>query len=200
VNITVPGRCWRLGDNIDTDILFPGRFMTLAGAKADVALKGLAVLLPDIADGLRPGDAIIAGRNFGCGSSREYAATALKDLGISVVIARSFARIFFRNALNIGLPLLEIDRVDLIPDVGPLQVDIAAGTVTTADGGVVSGTALDPFLLGLLRDGGLMPRLRAQLANTAPPAGTARSSDTATSGDTAASGTGARSDERRKSP
>ncbi len=190
MNITVPGRCWRLGDNIDTDILFPGSFMTLAGARADVALNGLATVLPEIVDGLRPGDAIIAGRNFGCGSSREYAATALKDLGISVVVARSFARIFFRNALNIGLPVLEIDRVDLIPDVGPLRVDIAAGTVTTADGTAVSGTALDPFLLDLLRDGGLMPRLRARLANTAPPAGTAGTSDTAPPG------SDARSDER----
>jgi 3-isopropylmalate/(R)-2-methylmalate dehydratase small subunit len=170
MKITIPGRCWRLGDNIDTDVLFPGSFMTLTGAKADVALKGLGAVLPEIVDGLRPGDAIVAGRNFGCGSSREYAATALKDLGISVVMARSFARIFFRNALNIGLPILEIDRVDLIPDVGPLQVDLAAGTVTTADGGVVVGGAvLDPFLLDLLRDGGLMPRLRARLANAASP-------------------------------
>ncbi|WP_239308598.1 MULTISPECIES: 3-isopropylmalate dehydratase [unclassified Frankia] len=165
MNITVSGRRWRLGDNLDTDVLFPGSFMTLTGAKADVALSGLAMLLPEIADGFRPGDAIVAGSNFGCGSSREYAAAALKDLGISVILARSFARIFFRNALNIGLPVLEIDRVDLIPDEGPLLVDLTAGTVSGADGSVATGTVLDPFLLDLLRDGGLMPRLRARMAS-----------------------------------
>jgi 3-isopropylmalate dehydratase small subunit len=165
VKITIMGRCWTLGDNIDTDILFPGRFMTLRGASARSALQGLAAVAPDMAEEFVSGDAVVAGRNFGCGSSREYAATALRDLGVPIVIAHSFARIFFRNAFNVGLPLLEYRGPDPVPSTGPLEIDLEAGTIRCPDGTVLRAEPVPPFLLDLLADGGLI----ARLARLAPP-------------------------------
>ncbi|MEO3786724.1 3-isopropylmalate dehydratase [Actinocorallia sp. B10E7] len=164
MKIGIHGRCWVLGDNIDTDTLFPGRFMTLSGATAEGALRGLAARYPELAARFQKGDAIVAGDNFGCGSSREYAATAIRDLGVPVVIARSFARIFYRNAFNVGLPILEYTGEAPLPQDGPLEVDLATGAIThAASGEVFAGTPVDPYLLELLSEGGLLPRLRRQL-------------------------------------
>ncbi|MGW2279218.1 LeuD/DmdB family oxidoreductase small subunit [Streptomyces sp. NPDC001770] len=164
MRITLPSRTWRLGDNIDTDTLFPGRFMTLRGASADGALRGLASVHPEMAERFQSGDAIVAGGNFGCGSSREYAATALRDLGVPLVVARSFARIFYRNAFNIGLPLLEYRGDEPFPTDGPTEVDLSTGEIHCADGRVLKGDPVPGFLLGLIADGGLMARLRTRTA------------------------------------
>ena len=161
MKILLSGSRWVLGDNVDTDTLFPGRYMTIKGATADVALRGLAELHPEMARRFAVGDAIVAGHNFGCGSSREYAATALRDLGVALVIATSFARIFYRNAFNVGLPLLEYPGSAPVPADGDLAVELAAGTITHVPTGEVRhGTPVAPLLLDLLTDGGLMPRLR----------------------------------------
>jgi 3-isopropylmalate dehydratase small subunit len=164
MKILINGRRWILGDNIDTDILFPGRFMTVQGATAEGALRGLAAVHPRMATDFASGDAIVAGSNFGCGSSREYAATALRDLGVPIVIAASFARIFYRNAYTIGLPLLEYHGAQLVPPAGPLEIDLAAGTIIDGGGHVLQAVPVAPALLGLLADGGLMPRLRRQIS------------------------------------
>jgi 3-isopropylmalate/(R)-2-methylmalate dehydratase small subunit len=164
MKITLTGRCWTLGDNIDTDVLFPGRYLTLSGSAAEGALKGLAAVNPEMAEKFAAGDAIVGGRNFGCGSSREYAATALRDLGVPVVIAHSFARIFYRNAFNVGLPLLEYRSPETPPGQGPLEVDLATGEIHCGDGRVLRGEPVSTFLLDLLADGGLMARLRSQTA------------------------------------
>lgn len=166
MKITLTGRCWALGDDIDTDVLFPGRFMTLSGATAQGALNGLAAINPEMAEGFTKGDAIVAGRNFGCGSSREYAATALRDLGVPLVIARSFARIFYRNAFNVGLPLLEYRGPEALPDREPIEVDLATGEIYCTDGGGLRGEPVPAFLLDLLADGGLMARLHSWAAAT----------------------------------
>lgn len=169
MKITVSGRCWMLGDDVDTDVLFPGRFMTLSGAVARSALQGLAAIAPEMAEGFSAGDAVVAGRNFGCGSSREYAAVALRDIGVPIVIAHSFARIFFRNAFNVGLPLLEYRGSRPLPRQGPIEIDLGAGTIRCFAGEVLAGEVLagepvPPFLLDLLADGGLMARLRRRTA------------------------------------
>lgn len=165
MKILVKGHRWELGDNVDTDTLFPGRYMTLGGATAEAALRGLAGIHPEMAANFTRGDAIVAGRNFGCGSSREYAATAIRDLGVSVVIARSYARIFYRNAFNVGMPLFTYTDSRPLPGDGDLEVDLAAGTVTHLPTGETrTGTPVPPLLLDLLADGGLMARLRRHAA------------------------------------
>lgn len=163
MKITVTGRIWRLGDNIDTDVLFPGRFMTMSGASEKAALEGLSALDPELAS-LGPGDAIVAGRNFGCGSSREYAVTALRDIGVRLVIARSFARIFFRNAINLALPVLEYPQDEPLPCTGPLEADLASGTlVYPAAGAKYEARPIPGFLVDILAAGGLMQHLRTTL-------------------------------------
>lgn len=164
MRVEVTGRLWRLGDNIDTDILFPGRFMTLGGASKEAALQGLAAVDPELA-GMAAGDAIVAGRNFGCGSSREYAALALRDLGIRLVVARSFARIFYRNAINVGLPVVTLDEVDALPEHGPLVVRLDTGTMVDPRRRRVFHTQPMPdFLIDIISKGGLMAHLHATLA------------------------------------
>ena len=99
------GRIWMLGDNVNTDVIIPGRY-NVTTDRAQLARYCLCEILPEFSSQVRDGDVIMAGHNFGCGSSREHAPTALQACGVQVVIARSFARIFYRNAVNIGLPVL----------------------------------------------------------------------------------------------
>jgi len=163
VNITVTGRLWSLGDNIDTDVLFPGKFMTMSDASANAALEGLSSIDPELAN-LRSGDAIIAGRNFGCGSSREYAVTALLDLGVCLIVARSFARIFYRNAINLALPVLEYPDGEPLPCTGPLEADLATGVIRyPALGRKFTARPIPDFLVDMVTAGGLMPHLRATM-------------------------------------
>jgi len=104
-------RIWKFGDNVDTDQIVPGRYAPYMRPNADLAAVAFIEARPDFAQEAQPGDIIVAGRNFGCGSSREYAAEALKKRGIAAIVAISFARIFFRNAINLGLPLFEAPEV-----------------------------------------------------------------------------------------
>ena len=104
-------RIWKFGDNVDTDQIVPGRYAPYMRPNANLADVAFIEARPDFAQEAQPGDIIVAGRNFGCGSSREYAAEALKKRGIAAIVAISFARIFFRNAINLGLPLFEAPEV-----------------------------------------------------------------------------------------
>jgi 3-isopropylmalate dehydratase small subunit len=103
------GRVWKFGDNVDTDLIIPARFLNVSDEK-ELAKNCFVDVMPDFVEKVQAGDVIVAGKNFGCGSSREHAPLALKGAGIRVIIAKSFARIFYRNAFNIGLPLLESDE------------------------------------------------------------------------------------------
>lgn len=155
------GRVFRLGDNIDTDQLAPGQYMR--GGIEALAAHCLEAIRPDFAGSVRPGDVIVAGRNFGAGSSREQAAEALKHLGLAAVIAQSFAGIFYRNAINLGLPVLLVPDASGISDGDAAALDLNAGALTVEGQDV----ALEPIpenLQMLLADGGLVPHLKKRFA------------------------------------
>jgi len=154
----VSGRAFVFGDDIDTDALAPGRYMK--GSIEDLARHCLEAIAPDFAADVRPGDVVVAGRNFGMGSSREQAAQALKVLGVSAVIAKSFGGIFYRNALNLGLPVVVCAETDAIRSGDRIDFDLASGIVTNETSGLtLQSEPLPQFLLDMLADGGLVPHL-----------------------------------------
>ena len=155
------GRVWKFGDNIDTDIIIPARYLALT----DYAALGqhcMEPLVPDFSKKVQKGDMIVAGTNFGCGSSREHAPIAIAALGIPVVIARSFARIFYRNSFNKGLALLEADVYGYVREGETIEVDLATGLLKTARGDV-QAKPIPSFMLELIGEGGLINHLRRQL-------------------------------------
>lgn len=156
------GRVWRFADNIDTDALAPGRFMHRP--IEELAANCLIDLSPEFAAQAGQGDVIVAGRNFGMGSSREQAAQALKLRGISGVVAESFAGIFHRNAINLGLPVFVIASGPLPEDGARATLDVAAARLVHA-GGEVDLEPLPDFLIAMIRDGGLVPHLEKRLRN-----------------------------------
>lgn len=158
-------RAWRLGDDVDTDALAPGAWMQ-HGVDV-IAQHCLEALRPDFAAGVRPGDVVVAGRNFGIGSSREQAPAALKHLGVAAVIAPSYAGLFFRNAFNLGLLLLTCADCAAIAEGERIAFDARAGTVTRGDGQVLPADAIPDFLLAMVEAGGLLPQLQARFARKA---------------------------------
>jgi 3-isopropylmalate/(R)-2-methylmalate dehydratase small subunit len=160
----VSGRAFVFGDNIDTDVLAPGRYMK--GSIEELAQHCLESVAPDFAKDVRPGDIVVGGRNFGMGSSREQAAQALKVLGVAAVVAKSFGGIFYRNALNLGLPVVVCAQSDAIRPDDRLRIDLAGGTVTNeTSGDVLPSEPLPQFLLDMLADGGLVPHLEKKFAS-----------------------------------
>ncbi len=161
------GKAWVFGDDIDTDTLAPGVY--LKGPVEELARHCLAAINPTFSTDVAHGDIVVAGDNFGLGSSREQAAEALKLLGIGAVLARSFARIFYRNALNLGLPALFFSAAADVRAGDILTVD-PAGTVFNETTG--THTVCEPIpdhLMDMIRDGGLMPHLKKRLAAGALP-------------------------------
>ena len=158
------GRAFVFGDNIDTDVLAPGRYMK--GPVEQLARHCMEGIAPDFARTVRAGDIVVAGRNFGMGSSREQAAQALKILGVSAVIAKSFGGIFLRNALNLGLPVMVCAATDDIRQDDRISVDLINGCVRNETRGVtLPAEPLPAFLLDMLADGGLVPHLEKKLAS-----------------------------------
>jgi len=153
------------GDDVDTDRLFPGRYLFVADA-AGMRKHALEDLDPTFRERVRPGDVIVGGRNFGTGSSREQAVACLLHSGVRVVIARSFARIYYRNAINNGVaPLVCPAAVEGIRDGDDVSADLAAGTITNQmRGETYRFEPLPDFLRAILDDGGLVPHLRARFA------------------------------------
>ena len=152
------------GDNVNTDVILPGQYLNISDP-ATLALHAMEGIDPSFRTRVRPGDVLVAGKNFGCGSSREHAPMALKASHISVVIAISFARIFFRNAINIGLPVLECeDAVLATADGDMLDVDLARGKIVNRTKGMVFSTApLPPFIQEMISAGGLIQHIRKTL-------------------------------------
>ena len=156
------GRAWVFGDNIDTDLLAPGTMMRKP--LAELARHCLEAVAPQFAGSVRRGDLIVAGEGFGIGSSREQAAEALLYLGIGAVLAASAARIFYRNALNLGLPVLRFADGKQIQDGDRLELDFDQSVVRDLTRGTTHAVEPIPaFLMDMLRDGGLIPHLHRRL-------------------------------------
>ena len=158
------GRIWKYGDNVDTDAIIPARYLNVSTPE-ELAVHCMEDIDEGFADQVQQGDIIVGGANFGCGSSREHAPLAIKGAGVSCVVAVSFARIFFRNAINIGLPILECAEVAEGAQVGQtLQVDLSEGSITNLDTGqTFQAEPYPPFLMDLIEAGGLVPYTRRKL-------------------------------------
>jgi 3-isopropylmalate/(R)-2-methylmalate dehydratase small subunit len=158
----VEGKVWKFGHNVDTDVMAPGRYISLPIAQ--IAPHCLEVLDPRFGKEAERGDILLAGRNFGCGSSREHAPQALKVLGIGCVLAESFARIFYRNAIAIGLPVLPVGGLGLWEATEPgdvLAVDLETGTVENRrSGATYRARPLPERMLAVLAEGGIVPALK----------------------------------------
>jgi 3-isopropylmalate/(R)-2-methylmalate dehydratase small subunit len=154
-----------LGDNIDTDLIYPGRYLNITD-REKTAEHLFELAFPEIRANLKPGDFIVAARNFGCGSSREQAAAALKFAGAGAVIAASFARIFYRNSINLGLPALVSSEASTKCSAGDeLAIDLATGSINNINRGIeIVAAPLDQRAVDLLRSGGLIPYLKRKYA------------------------------------
>ncbi len=157
------GRVWRFGDDISTDHIIAGRYLTSTDPKV-LGEHAMENVDPGFVKKIKAGDVIVAAANFGCGSSREQAPIALKAAGISCVVADTFARIFFRNSINIGFPVVECPGLhEKVKEGDTITVDLAAGNVILASGERVPFHPLPPNILEILNAGGLVPKLRAEL-------------------------------------
>jgi 3-isopropylmalate/(R)-2-methylmalate dehydratase small subunit len=154
------GRVWKYGDNVNTDVIFPGKYTYTITDPKEQAKHALEDLDPNFARGVREGDIIVGGRNWGNGSSREQAVGALKAAGVKAIIAKSFARIYFRNAVNNGLlPIVCPDAVDAVAEGETIEIDLATNTIRLGER-EFSFPPLSPSLLEIIHAGGLIPMLR----------------------------------------
>ena len=157
----VEGKVWRYGNNIDTDVIIPARYLN-SFDPAELASHCMVDIDETFSKKVQPGDIMVGGENFGCGSSREHAPIAIKASGIPVVIAASFARIFYRNAINVGLPVLEIGKdVEKIKAGHSLAVDLSEGIIiNTTTGNTFHATPLPGFIQEIAKAGGLIPYVK----------------------------------------
>jgi 3-isopropylmalate/(R)-2-methylmalate dehydratase small subunit len=154
-------RAWKFGNDINTDVITPGRYTVTTDRKR---LGEIAFIeyRPEFAKEVQEGDVIVAGCNFGCGSSREHSPVAIKAAGVSAVVAKSFARIFFRNAINIGLPLFVCEDTDKIDDGDTIGIDFKTGKIRDkTNGSVLKVKPLPPFMQNIVDRGGLVEFLRS---------------------------------------
>ncbi|RZT31861.1 LeuD/DmdB family oxidoreductase small subunit [Cupriavidus agavae] len=164
----VPGRIWRFGDNVDTDAMAPGLYMK-AGID-ELARHCLENLRPEFPRDVRRGDIVVGGSNFGVGSSREQAPQALRHLGVAAVLAPSFAGLFYRNAINLGLPVLVCAGADALADGATAAFDLDGACLRLDDGSSIACEPVPDFLRALLHAGGLVPHLKARLSAPSGPA------------------------------
>ena len=160
------GKVHKYGDDVNTDVIIPARYLNVYDP-ADLAQHCMEDLDPDFLKKVKPGDIIVAGTNFGCGSSREHAPLAIKAAGISCVIASSFARIFYRNALNTGLPILECEEAADKTEAGDtLEVDLSTGEIVNITRGLTFKAKPYPdFMLELIKAGGLIEYTKRKIAD-----------------------------------
>jgi 3-isopropylmalate dehydratase small subunit len=164
VMMKIAGRVWKFGDDVDTDVIIPARYLNTSDP-AELASHCMEDLDPEFSGKVSPGDIIVAGKNFGCGSSREHAPIAIKGAGISAVVARSFARIFYRNSFNMALPICEApDAVDKISAGDILAIDLENGVITNSTTGETHAIKPVPaFMRELIDAGGLMQYMSRRL-------------------------------------
>jgi 3-isopropylmalate/(R)-2-methylmalate dehydratase small subunit len=158
------GKAWKFGDDVDTDAIIPARYLNTTDPKA-LAAHCMEDADPDFPTKVQPGDIIVGGKNFGCGSSREHAPIAIKAAGVACVVAHSFARIFYRNAFNMGLPILECPEASAAIQSGDsLEVDLDEGLiVNTTRKESYRAVPIPPFMQRLIEAGGLIPYVKAQM-------------------------------------
>jgi 3-isopropylmalate/(R)-2-methylmalate dehydratase small subunit len=158
------GTVWKYGGNVDTDAIIPARYLNVSTPE-ELARHCMEDIDPGFASAVQPGDIIVGGENFGCGSSREHAPLAIKGSGVACVVAKSFARIFYRNGINVGLPIMECpEAVDEAEKGDRLTVDLRAGTITNERIGRTYQTSPFPaFIMGIIQAGGLVPFTRERL-------------------------------------
>jgi 3-isopropylmalate/(R)-2-methylmalate dehydratase small subunit len=158
-NSILKGKCFKFGDDISTDLIAPGRYFHLRSNLPELAKHVLEDADPEFAQKVGEGDFIVAGRNFGLGSSREHAPTIIKMAGVGAVLAKSFARIFFRNSINIGLPVLICDT-DKIENEDILEIDLSKGIIKNTTKGIeLKFNPLPGVMIKLLNDGGLVEHI-----------------------------------------
>lgn len=159
------GRVWLFGDDISTDHIIAGRYLGSMDPKS-LAEHAMEAVDPDFTKKVQLGDLIVGGTNFGCGSSREQAVVALRGVGVSCIVANTFARIFYRNAINVGFPVIECPGLhDKLNEGDRILVDLEAGSVMLPSGVSVPFQPIPPNLLDILRAGGLVPKLKAELGS-----------------------------------
>lgn len=161
----IKGRVYKFGDDINTDIIYPGKYLSITTDREEMAKHCFEAVYPKFLKTAKRGDIIVAGKNFGCGSSREQAATCLKYFGISVVVAESFARIFYRNSINLGLPVLVASDISQrLEHNDNIEIDLKNGIIKNMrTNEVIKATKLPPFVLEIINDGGLIIFLRKKL-------------------------------------
>ncbi len=160
------GRAWKYGDNINTDVIFPGKYTYNVTGRAEIARRALEDLDPTFAANVKPGDIMVAGRNWGCGSSREQAATCLVYNGVQIIIAESFSRIFYRNALNCGLLAIVCPAAAQVIQAGDtVKVDLQANQIICGTG-VYAFPPFSPSVMGIIEAGGLVEYVKQKMSVT----------------------------------
>jgi len=160
----VSGKAWKFGDDVNTDLIVPGKYLELVDPH-EMAKHAMEGIDPDFPDKVSEGDVVVGGTNFGCGSSREHAVIALKYVGVGAVVAESFARIFYRNAINLGLPALECPGIsEAVSEGDSLEIDLKRGKVVHATTGKeLEFVPLPGFMVEVLGEGGLVTYIRNHL-------------------------------------
>lgn len=160
----IEGKVWRFGKDIDTDLIIAARYLNTSDPK-ELAKHVMEDADPEFVDKIAPGDIIVADENFGCGSSREHAPIALKAAGIAAVVAPTFARIFYRNAFNMGLPIFELKEANEIEEGDVIKIDMNTGTITNSTKNkTYTFTPIPAFMQELIDAGGLMSFAKKELA------------------------------------
>ena len=159
----IRGNAFVFGANIDTDQIYPGRYLELTDPE-DVVKHAMEGADPGFAKEFQPGDIVVASTNFGCGSSREHAAVTLKTVGVGAILADSFGRIFYRNAINLGIPLLVCPQIHGLVRKGDiLRIDLTTGLVTNETAGATAqGQPLSDYVMMILESGGIKPLIKSQ--------------------------------------
>jgi 3-isopropylmalate/(R)-2-methylmalate dehydratase small subunit len=161
----IAGKVYKFGDNINTDVIYPGKYLSITADRNEMAKHCFEAVYPEFMQKAKPGDIIVAGKNFGSGSSREQAATCLKYFGISAVVAETFARIFYRNAINLGLPVIIAPGISKkIRHHDDIEINLENGIIKKMRSGeVIEAKKLPDFILEIILHGGLIPYLKKKL-------------------------------------
>ncbi len=158
--MSIKGKVWKYGDDINTDVIFPGKYTYTVSDPNEMAQYAMEDLDPEFAENVKENDIVVGGKNFGCGSSREQAAVCIKMAGVGAVIAKSFSRLYFRNCVNNGLPVIvSAEAVDAIENGEEIEVNMDEGTIT-CNAGVIKFPPLPAEVRGIFDDGGLIPHTK----------------------------------------